>query len=209
MHVLRARLRHPPCRPSVHRLPALHRLHSCTFVPNAPDFTFTTMDLSPASLVCAFAICVFSFWHIYLWSKEHDKFRLVLVLTRSVVAWLSLVGLITSIVAFAFWQKCKKQPQCACQYEYLSVLVVPWVYGLIVEVCIHSFGQYTRLNALGLHFLADPESSCSFVATLVCRRDRRCGYNHNPILRSLWRCRGKGNDTSFCWKSHILYRSDT
>jgi hypothetical protein len=76
----------------------------------------------------------------------------------SCVLGLSSVGLMLSILSFSFWQKCKKQPQPAYLYVYLSTLVVPWVYGLIVEVYIHSFKHYTRLTRLRSTFAVGPST---------------------------------------------------
>ena len=60
---------------------------------------------------------------------------------------LSFAGLLLSIVPFAFWQACKKQP-VHLEYAYPLTLVVHWVYGLSIEVCIRFLRYYTRLKRL-------------------------------------------------------------
>jgi hypothetical protein len=100
-------------------------------------------DLSPVSIVCAWIIYGLSLAHIYHFGKKNGIW---LDLIHSVVAWMSLVGPVLSTIPFVFWQALKKQPQQ--QNAYFFVLVMPWVYGLCVEVGIHFLRKHAILKRI-------------------------------------------------------------
>lgn len=94
-------------------------------------------DLSPGAILSAVIIFGLSGSHVYLWNRKRSWRKLVGKLL------LSSAGLIFSIVPFALWQAYKKRPEPVYhQYVYPLALVVPWAYGLSVEVCIHSLPSF-------------------------------------------------------------------
>jgi hypothetical protein len=137
MNVLFTRLRRLPSCPSVHRLlvPLFNAFSSFTGCLPArsqrPDSCAYRMpNLSIGAMVCAFVIWGLSAGHLYLWNRKHYMIK----------SGLSFAGVIAALVPFIFWQIHRKKPQPVHLYVYLSALVEPSVYGLIIEVCIILLG---------------------------------------------------------------------
>jgi len=84
-------------------------------------------DLSYAGIPSAVAIFGLHQALLYQWNRKRGMVKVGF----------SFVGVRLSTVPFATWQKSKKtsQPAYEHEYAYLAALVVPWVYGLIIEVC--------------------------------------------------------------------------